>query len=161
MRESLADRPLANGFFISRLELPPAILEWVVARDWNALDQAFAKETSRGGVVFEELTRFASFTQIEFTISIRSSQTEPDEDGIWHDDGSRVLAFSLSLTLDTAVLEGGVLEIRKFGESGSSRIPTPEYGTLIVFATGQQGFEHKINRVARGERLIIAGWCTP
>jgi hypothetical protein len=113
-------------------------------------------------VIFDELLRYEKFSQIEFIISIRSSLIEPDDDGIWHDDGSRVLAFSLSLTLEPVVIEGGCLEIRR--REGSNQesvvIPTPLFGTMIVFATGHRGFEHKINRVIQGERIIIAGWCT-
>jgi hypothetical protein len=152
-----------RGYFLSSLVLPAAVREQVTQRDWAALDRAIQKETVRGGLIFDELRNYAEFTEIEFIISIRSSLEEPDDDGIWHDDGSRVLAFSLSLTLDPAAIEGGKLEIRRRGadpEAESEVLPTPLYGTMIVFATGHQGFEHKINRVSRGERIIIAGWCT-
>jgi hypothetical protein len=134
----------------------------VLERDWQELDATIRQETISGGLLFEELQRYGEFSEIEFIISIRSSREEPDDDGIWHDDGSRVLAFSLSLTLEPNAIEGGRLEIRKRStQPGASEvIPTPPYGTLIVFATGHQGFEHKINRVVRGERIIIAGWCT-
>ena len=113
-------------------------------------------------MIFDELRKYAEFSEIEFIISIRSSLEYPDEDGIWHDDGSRLLAFSLSLTLDHEGVEGGRLEIRKRGSetSPSEVITTPPFGTMIVFSTGQSGFEHKINRVTSGERIIIAGWCT-
>jgi hypothetical protein len=107
------------------------------------------------------LREYARFSEIEFIISIRSSLESPDEDGIWHDDGSRVLAFSLSLTIEHQEIGGGKLEIRRRGSPDAcGAIPTPPYGTLIVFATGQSGYEHKIGRVERGERIIIAGWCT-
>ena len=113
-------------------------------------------------MIFSKLQNYAKFSQIQFIISIRSSLEQPDEDGIWHDDGSRILAFSLSLTLNPSEIEGGILEIRERGEesSKSETLPTPPYGSMIVFATGHLGFEHKINRVIRGERIIIAGWCT-
>ena len=129
------------------------------------MDRLIALETRKGGAIFEELLNFSRFSEIEFIISIRSSLEVPDEDGIWHDDGSRRLAFSLSLTRNPEAIQGGRLEIRRRAErggdaSGSEVLPTPGYGTLIVFATGSQGYEHKINRVTEGERLIIAGWCT-
>ncbi len=156
-----------QGYFLTPLDLPTKARQAVMARDWNELDREFRRETQPGGVVFDELSKHGEFSEIEFMISIRSSLEYPDEDGIWHDDGSRVLAFSLSLTLDPAALEGGKLEIRKRNSGGSltekimtREIPTPPFGTLIVFATGHQGYEHKINRVAQGERIIIAGWCT-
>ena len=150
------------GYLITTVELPDLIRGKVLARNWPELDRAIARETNPGGVIFRNLQNYAEFSEIEFIISIRSSLEQPDEDGIWHDDGSRVLAFSLSLTLDPSQIEGGRLEIRKRGidSSKSEVLATPPYGTMIVFATGHLGFEHKINRVIRGERIIIAGWCT-
>jgi hypothetical protein len=153
-----------EGHLLSPIELPAEIRHAIENRDWERVDQLIQKETQPGGAIFKELRKYAEFTQIEFIISIRSSLKEPDEDGIWHDDGSRVLAFSLSLTLSSDAVEGGRLEMRRRTREGVSEvlrsIPTPSYGTAIIFATGCQGFEHKINRVTGGERIIIAGWCT-
>jgi hypothetical protein len=150
-----------RGYRLTQIELPTEVRALVQARDWPALDRAMRRETLPGGAVFEEMLRHGTFSEIEFIISIRSSLEEPDEDGIWHDDGSRTLAFSLSLTLDHAGVEGGRLEIRRRDGSGPTEaISTPAYGQMIVFATGHLGFEHRINRVSGGERLIIAGWCT-
>jgi hypothetical protein len=154
----------SQGYLLSKIQLPQSLLEAVRAQDWNELDRLIRMETLPGGAIFDELRNYAEFSEIEFIISVRSSLKEPDEDGIWHDDGSRVLAFSLSLTLDSQGVGGGVLEMRKRGDihghQGLGRISTPPYGTLIVFATGTWGFEHKINKVTAGERIIIAGWCT-
>jgi hypothetical protein len=152
----------SRGYFTISLSPPVEVLAAVKGRDWLALDRVMNSQTRAGGIVFEALRPYADFTQIEFIISIRSSLEAPDEDGIWHDDGSRLLAFSLSLTFDPAEIEGGRLEIRRRGANPgpAESIPTPRCGTMIVFATGVQGFEHKINRVVRGERIIIAGWCT-
>ncbi|MFL5812526.1 MAG: 2OG-Fe(II) oxygenase [Bdellovibrionia bacterium] len=153
-----------EGYLLSPIELPAELRHAIEMRDWVRVDQLIQLETQPGGVIFEELRKYENFTQIEFIISIRSSLKEPDEDGIWHDDGSRVLAFSLSLTLDADAVEGGRLEMRKRTREGVSEvlhtIPTPPFGTAIIFATGHHGFEHKINRVSGGERIIIAGWCT-
>jgi hypothetical protein len=151
-----------EGYHLTQIVLPPAVALAVQNRNWIELDQLIAHEVIAGGVVFEELRKYSQFSSIEFIISIRSSLQEPDDDGIWHDDGSRLLAFSLSLTIDPNEIEGGVLEIRKRSPhpSQSSCLSTPLFGTMIVFATGQLGFEHKINKVTQGERIIIAGWCT-
>lgn len=154
----------SQGYFLKSVRLSETIRANVIARNWNELDQEMRRETLPGGAIYEELQKVGAFSEIEFIISIRSSLEEPDEDGIWHDDGSRLFAFSLSLTLDPSAIEGGKLEIKK--RDGSSlgsilaSIDTPPFGTMIVFATGKSGFEHKINRVVRGERIIIAGWCT-
>ena len=151
---------IQHGYQKVTFDLPQSIREHVQSRNWVELDRVMALETSPAGSVFGRLRIFCEFSQIEFIISIRSSDIEADEDGIWHDDGSRILAFSLSLTFDPEQIEGGVLEIRKRGARESARIPTPDFGTAVVFATGHWGYEHKINRVSRGERIIIAGWCT-
>jgi hypothetical protein len=152
----------SQGYFLTPIELPASVDQAVLERNWTKLDRLIHRETVKGGVIFDELLKYAQFSEIEFIISIRSSIREPDEDGIWHDDGSRILAFSLSLTLEPTTIEGGKLEIRKRIDPDRSVqfIPTPSFGTLIVFATGHHGFEHKINRVTQGERIIIAGWCT-
>lgn len=159
---SAPERLAQQGYFLSPVVLPSQVREHVLMRDWVSLDREIRRQTQLGGAIFDELRRYASFSEIEFIISIRSSLEYPDEDGIWHDDGSRVLAFSLSLTQDPSSLEGGRLEIRKrFDEQAPvSRIETPPFGTMVVFATGHQGFEHKIGLVSQGERIIIAGWCT-
>lgn len=158
------ERIARQGYILSQIQLPAELRLAIEKRDWPLVDQLIKTETSPGGAIFEELQKYGDFTEIEFIISIRSSLQEPDEDGIWHDDGSRVLAFSLSLTLDSGAVEGGRLEMRKRvrSENGdeTQSIPTPSFGTAIIFATGHQGFEHKINRVTGGERIIIAGWCT-
>lgn len=152
----------SHGYFLTRVELQAAVRDQVVARRWEELDRLIRQETLPGGGIFSELLKYAEFSEIEFIISIRSSLEYPDEDGIWHDDGTRLLAFSLSLTLDHIAIEGGRLEIRKRDAalSAGDALPTQPCGTLIVFATGVQGFEHKINRVIQGERIVIAGWCT-
>jgi hypothetical protein len=161
---------LSQGYFLAPLELPADVRTSVIERNWEELDAQIRVETLPGGGIFKKLAEYADFSEIEFIVSIRSSHEYPDEDGIWHDDGSRVLAFSLSLTLEPDTIKGGVLEIRRRAvqsgsrdhgkEEKSSELITPPYGTMIVFATGHFGFEHKINRVVSGERIIIAGWCT-
>ena len=105
-----------RGYFLKPLELPAALRKHVEARDWIALDEALREETRPRGTIFEALRPYARFEEIEFIISIRSSKEVPDEDGIWHDDGSRVLAFSLSLSLEPQLIEGGKLELRRRGE---------------------------------------------
>ena len=168
------------------VELPARLRECVLARDWTELDQAVALAVAPGGVLFETMRGRAAglgieFREIEFIIAIRSSRewrdaghdaynaynAYNDEDGIWHDDGSRVLAFSLSLTLGEAAggrgqVEGGRLEMRRRSSPDEiiASIPTPPYGTMIIFQTGHGGYEHRIRAVTGGERIIIAGWAT-
>ena len=149
-----------NGFHLSYFSLKDEIRNLVANEKWNELDFAFQQLTRPEGELFKYLLRFHDFTQIEFIISIRDSSNEWEEDGIWHDDGSRVFAFSLSLTPDDAKVEGGRLGIRIKGNSNFLQIPTPSFGGIILFLTGLYGFEHKIHQVLSGRRIIIAGWCS-
>ncbi|EQC43848.1 2OG-Fe(II) oxygenase [Bacteriovorax sp. Seq25_V] len=147
-----------HGYLITTLNLPPLVRELVKQEDWTALDSLMFEYTAPGGLIFETMAKYCDVKIMEFIISLRESKNEWEEDGIWHDDGSRILAFSLSLTTDAP--EGGVLEIRKKNTELSEKIKTPKWGNMIIFKTGIHGFEHKINKVEAGRRLIIAGWCS-
>lgn len=149
-----------NGFHLSYFPLGEEIKEIVRREDWESLDKEFKALTAPKGRLFEYLQTFHAFSSIEFMISIRDSNNEWEEDGIWHDDGSRVFAFSLSLTEFPEKIEGGRLEVRENHSQRTLSIPTPSFGGIILFLTGIYGFEHKINQVTRDRRIIIAGWCS-
>lgn len=148
-----------NGFHLSFFPLGDNILALVQDEKWEALDNEFKHLTKKDGRLFKFLQEFHDFSDIEFIISIRDSSNEWEEDGIWHDDGSRVFAFSLSLTLDENI-EGGRLGVRRKNEANFLEIPTPRFGGIILFLTGIYGFEHCIHQVKKGRRIIIAGWCS-
>jgi hypothetical protein len=149
-----------NGFHISYFPLGDEIRSFVENAEWEKLDNAFKDLTKKDGRLFKFLQNYHDFNEIEFIISIRDSSNEWEEDGIWHDDGSRVFAFSLSLTLEPEKVKGGRLGIKIKGEESGREIPTPGFGTIILFLTGLYGFEHKIHQVTEGKRIIIAGWCS-
>lgn len=151
---------MKQGFKLETFSLPPELRNSVEKDDWNSVDATFHKLTASDGELFKFLRQYHEFQAIEFIISIRDSQNDWEEDGIWHDDGSRVFAFSLSLSVDHENIEGGKLGLRKKGEESFTEIPTPAYGDIILFLTGIHGFEHKIHRVTKGRRVIIAGWCS-
>ena len=148
-----------KGFCIIPIPLSEEILKMVESADYPNLDAEFQELTAPNGLVFKTLKQFCPVKEIEFIISLREAKNDWEEDGIWHDDGSRILAFSLSLT--TQMPKGGVLEFRQKGEAISQKIETPAFADMIIFKTGVDGFEHKINAVTSGQRLIIAGWCYP
>lgn len=148
-----------NGHFAVSQVLDGTAREFVHQEDWDGLDAYFHNLTSSDGELFKLLSTFCKFEAIEFIISIRDAKNEWEEDGIWHDDGSRKMAFSLSLTDEAHKIKGGVLEIKKKNSETSLKIPPFSYGEMIVFATGIDSFEHKINGVSFGRRIIIAGWC--
>lgn len=148
-----------KGFHLTSFSLPPCLKELIQKEKWADVDELFKKMTSSEGDFFRFLKKFHEFDRIEFIISIRDADNEWEEDGIWHDDGSRVFAFSLSLTTVNHI-EGGHLGIRKKGEAKGVLIKTPSWGEVILFLTGSYGYEHKIHKVTKGRRVIIAGWCT-
>jgi hypothetical protein len=146
------------GFHLTHFPLPEKISTLVKEESWKELDEEFKKLTHKEGRLYSFLQAFHDFEHIEFIISIRDAANEWEEDGIWHDDGSRVFAFSLSLTDEK--IEGGRLGVRPRGQEDFISLPTPGYGGIILFLTGVYGFEHKIHQVLRGRRVIIAGWCS-
>lgn len=154
----LKNKLLENGFVVFPIKLSQKIQTFCHEKKWQCLDDTFLNETKKEMPLHTLLNFFHEINSIEFIISLRESVNDWEEDGIWHDDGSRKIAFSLSLTHLEEIKDGGVLEVRKKGSEISSKIPTPEFGNIIIFLTGIHGFEHKINMVNEGKRLIIAGW---
>jgi hypothetical protein len=147
-----------QGYHLTYFPLSDEIRSLVTDEKWSELDAEFQKLTAKEGRLFNFLRQFHDFENIEFIISIRDAANDWEEDGIWHDDGSRVFAFSLSLTLGD--VKGGRLGLRRRGEDKFIQIPTPSFGGIILFLTGIYGFEHKIHQVLEGRRVIIAGWCS-
>lgn len=151
---------LKTGYALSTFPLSGEIRDCVRQEDWEKLDRHFQDLTRPEGELSAFLKSHYDFTSIEFIISVRDAMNPWEEDGIWHDDGSRVFAFSLSLTEDPSKVEGGNLGLRRIGSDEVALIPTPEFGGIILFLTGTHGFEHRIHRVTKGKRIIIAGWCS-
>lgn len=147
------------GFILTSVDIDQVLHNFVANERFEEIDNYFTAATSKDGFLFNFLSSYEDFREIEFIISLRDSNNEWEEDGIWHDDGSRKLAFSLSL-IDSNNIEGGKLEIRKIGSTTSNIIVPFNFGEIVIFKTGQDGFEHKINKVTKGRRLIIAGWCS-
>lgn len=149
-----------NGYRIEKFDLPDSVRADVLKEDWHSVENTFFKLCAPGGEIFANLQKYFSFSKIEIMISIRESKNEWEEDGIWHDDGSRIFAFSLSLTIDPSQIQGGNLEIRRMGSQISALLPTPDYSSAIVFLTGIHGFEHRTRKVIQGKRIILVGWCS-
>lgn len=149
---------LQKGHCFFSLNLPHEIDQWVSDENWLALDQWLAHHTQKEGMIGNVLSSYLANYSIEHIISLRM---DPDEEGIWHDDGSRDLAFSLSLNKSPEQIQGGYLAMRHKNNPGQEvLIDTQNWGTLILFLTGKQGFEHKTCAVSKGRRLVAAGWAT-
>jgi hypothetical protein len=149
-----------QGYTLKSIDLPDAAKNYVVAKNWGELDQLFHELLVPGGSVWNDLQKFHDFTSIETMISVRDSKNEWEEDGIWHDDGSRVFAFSLSLTLDAQTIQGGKLEIKHLESEKLVSVATPPFGTAILFLTGVHGYVHRIRKVEAGTRIVLVGWCS-
>lgn len=149
-----------NGFHLSYFPLSDEVREAVQKEDWPLLDKLIQDLINPHGRLREFLLQYHDFNEIEFIISIRDASNDWEEDGIWHDDGSRVFAFSLSLTSEPQMISGGRLGIRQKDHETYLEIPTPSFGGIILFLTGLYGFEHRIHQVTKGQRIIIAGWCS-
>ena len=151
------ERFLRNGYEVRDFKLPTSLLEDLKKEKWNEVDRQMAKLLSPKGSLFQLLSTYKNFDCIEHIVAIRNP---PDDEGIWHDDGSRKLAFSLSLTEFPSLIKGGALHIRKKGSSNQVVITPRPLGKLIIFQTGHGGYEHKVSAVKAGRRVICAGWCT-
>jgi len=150
---------LEHGFKKINLDLPPEIKDLVTAKNWAMLDQLAFKFCSKEGLIYKELEKFHEFEKVEHLINVR--HFPGDEDGIWHDDGSRFIAFSLSLNFRPKTISGGELFLREKGNKNKMVTLSPlPFGEMIIFLTGQYNFEHKVGGVTKGERICLAGWCS-
>ncbi len=148
---------MQSGFKIIKFEGNKNLLDLAIAKNWVGLDQEFSKLITCNGFFHSLFLEYLNFNNVEFIINNRMA--ESDEDGIWHDDGSRLLAFSLSLNSDIRTIEGGQLQIRhKTKPELVNSLGPFNFGTLALFLTGKFGFDHKVCRVIKGERTTIAGW---
>ena len=143
-----------NGHHDLDWSVPPQWVACVEAKDWKQLDHLASLALDKDGELFELLNQFCPINKLEFILSLR---TAPDEAGIWHDDGSRELAFSLSLNLSQFQGEG--LSLRKKNQIDTQvSIGYRPLGRLSLFLTGIHGYEHRTEEVKLGERLVLAGW---
>jgi hypothetical protein len=150
-----------TGYTKVQLNLPLELHELIVTKNYQLIDQFFTDCLKPMGFLSEILKNYGSFQSTEHILTLRSAEDplEPDEDGIWHDDGSRFFAFSLGLNLKNEMIAGGDLLFRLKGQNEILfRHPPLAYGELLVFLTGIWGFEHKVEAVTKGQRLHCAGW---
>lgn len=148
-----------KAFCYFDLSYPEHWPQLILNQNYTQLDLELQQFTAIGGALREILLEFAHFDHVEHILSLR--QGPDDEEGIWHDDGSRPLAFSLGLSLGPQDIRGGELLLRdKKDHSQETQIPALPLGRGIVFLTGVWGKEHRVCAVTQGQRLVCAGWCT-
>lgn len=147
-----------NGYILTEFPLEHCVLNFVRNRQWKELDNYFLQISRPNGILYSFLEEYLSFRSIDHIIAIRSAPN--DDEGIWHDDGSRHLGFSLSLNIDPSSIGGGELRFRKKATDQSTQFSPLPYGMIVLFLTGLYGYEHQVGAVTRGERIVIAGWCS-
>jgi hypothetical protein len=156
---SLRSTELIESHLIEKtFPLDKFVLAALEKGNWKVIDDYFLMEAKPEGVLYKFLSEFLEFESIEHIIAIR--QPPEDEDGIWHDDGSRILGFSLSLSQNHDQISGGELRFRPKGQSDFHSITTRPLGQMLLFKTGIYGFEHMVTAVTKGKRVVIAGWCS-
>ena len=148
----------ATGHIIVDFPLTPSVLDFLQNKKWIELDDYFLFISKPNELLHQFLSEYLDFETLEHIIAIRSAPD--DEDGIWHDDGSRFLGFSLSLNLDPQTIAGGQLLFKRKNTSHINHFPPQPLGKMILFLSGLYGYEHMVSAVTRGERIVIAGWCS-
>jgi hypothetical protein len=148
---------MEHGHVVTFLPLPAQAEALVHASDWTQLDRVMREAIELSLIPL--LKTHKDFTTIEHMLALRDAADPEEEDGIWHDDGSRILAFSWSLNFFGRP-SGGTLGIRPRGTTQGVELGPFDPGTVIIFQTGMDGFEHRTSRVTRGKRLVCAGWCS-
>ena len=149
---------ISKGYVTGKLDLDERWSSYIKEKDWESLDKLCYQQLAKDGQLHQALQKIKSFNETEHILSLRQS---PDDEGIWHDDGSRFMAFSVSLNLNPETIEGGELEMRKKENKEEvytlSNLP---FGHYYIFATSQDNWEHRTQAVKSGERLVFAGWCS-
>lgn len=154
MKTQVKIQRFKNGHHSLSWPVPASWSEALDVKDWGKLDELASASLSSDGDLFEVLNSFCPIKKIEHILSLRSA---PDEIGIWHDDGSRELAFSLSL--NKIKFGGKGLSLRKKNQPDTAlSLGFRAFGTLTLFLTGQDDYEHRTEEVTSGERLVLAGW---
>lgn len=152
------EKLLKDGYLLTDYPLDAVVLECLQKEDWKKLDQHFLEISKPNGPLRNFLLQFLDFEKLEHIIAIRRAPL--DDEGIWHDDGSRFLGFSLSLNRKPETIEGGVLNFRKKESKDMVSFSPLPYGKIVLFLSGVYGYEHQVSAVTKGERIIIAGWCS-
>lgn len=163
----LLERMKCDGHFTKELDVPSSWRNLVQKNDFDSLYRESLNATQSGQWLDNHLKSITSkvLGQNEFSLELmlahRIGPQDEEHEGIWHDDGSRDLAFSLSLNENHKSIAGGALGLRKKELPQQTQfINTQPWGTMIVFHTGKRGWEHKITRVTHGNRLVLVGWLT-
>jgi hypothetical protein len=146
-----------DGITMFKIDQIDEIKTLVENENYLELDQYFLREfNNTNGRLYSILNSLFPIDYIEHIIAVRSAPE--DEEGIWHDDGSRYLGFSLSLNLNPQSIQGGDLRFRPKGQLDFKTITPRPFGTMILFLTGLYNYEHQVSQVTHGKRTVIAGW---
>ncbi len=155
------------GFDKRNLELPSSWQKLVSNCAWEELYQECLAALNDGHWLHSllkslvlELSSQGQFSH-EMMLALRQGPQDLEEEGIWHDDGSRDFALSLSLNREPETIQGGDLLLRtKQYPQDIKCLSTLPWGQFWLFPTGKYGWDHRTTRVSYGNRLVLVIWVT-
>lgn len=157
----------STGHTTLAVDIPPKWRNLVQNDEYDTLYEECLLATETGQWLHKHLKSLTTEVlgkgdfSLELMLAKRQGPQDEEDEGIWHDDASRDLAFSLSLNESPQTIVGGELGLRrKQNPQEISFIETQPWGTMLVFHTGKKGWDHKITRVTSGNRLVLVGWLT-
>lgn len=158
---------ITEGPFKKSLELPLSWRNYVSKQDWDSLYEACLSALKDGQClsnVLKSLTLESFQTETfdyEIMLALRTGPQDEEEEGIWHDDGSRDFALSISLNPEPHTIDGGEVYVRqKQAPEVVSSLENLPWGHFWVFPTGKYGWDHRTSRVNSGNRLVLVIWVT-
>lgn len=157
-----------NGYIKSNIDLPSTVGNLVTNKSFDLVYKFFLNAiNNRHSFFYDQLLKLlppelqSRPFHTELMLSLREGPQDIDQEGIWHDDGSRDLIFSLSLSQESEIIVGGELFLRrKSNKEAVIKVKPAPFGTIFLFNTGKRGWEHKVSRVTIGNRLVLVGWLT-
>lgn len=158
---------ITDGPCHKNLELPLSWRNYVLTKDWDALYKACLDALKDGQFLFNTLKSLTSenfqteLFDYEIMLAQRVGPQDEEEEGIWHDDGSRDFALSISLNPEPENIKGGEVFVRQ--KSAPDVIKCLEnlpWGHFWAFPTGKYGWDHRTSRVTYGNRLVLVIWVT-
>lgn len=156
-----------KGFTKGSCDLPLSWRNLIDQKDWETLYKDCLGALKDGqwlaNLVKEHSKSLFETEEFEWEImlALREGPQDPEDEGIWHDDGSRDFALSISLNPSPTSYQGGsvlvrpkdnIQEIKELG-------PLP-WGHYWLFATGRYGWDHRTTIVTHGNRLVLVLWIT-
>lgn len=142
-------------FSLAPNHLPPR--NWIEEEKWIDLYQWW-EEFLLNPTPISNLIETAQLPAMKFNENLIAVRDGSDEEGIWHDDGTRKLALSLSLSLHHQDIRGGKFLLRHKSKNTQTIFPPFSFGEGLLIHTGLNHFEHRVEKVRSGKRVMAIAW---